>query len=86
MKRIILISIMPIMLVNIAISGWVYEGQWGSYGSGYGQFNYPPGIAVPSNYKAYVVDTKNHRVQYFRYEPAQNITPTSLGNVKALFK
>jgi len=128
--------ILPIILLtttNIAISGWVFEGKWGSYGTGDGQFDRPCGIDIATNGnvyvaeygnnrvqyftssgtfigkwgpygtgdgqfdrpfdisigpngKAYVTDTYNHRVQYFHYNLGQNITPTSLGIVKALFK
>ncbi len=46
-------------------AGWAYVGQWGSPGSGDGQFNEPKGIAVASNYTVYVADVRNHRVQYF---------------------
>ena len=28
---------------------WAYEGQWGTPGSGDGQFNYPSGVAVAPN-------------------------------------
>lgn len=39
--------------------------QWGNYGSGDGQFNYPRGVAVDSGGNVYVVDTSNHRIQVF---------------------
>jgi sugar lactone lactonase YvrE len=42
----------------------IYVGQWGSYGTGPGQFRNPRGIALDHGY-VYVVDTNNHRVQKF---------------------
>ena len=67
-------------------AGWGYVGQWGSPGSGDGQFNEPKGIAVSeTGARVYVADTWNHRIQYFnRNKPA--VEPASLGRVKALFK
>ncbi|NIT36806.1 MAG: hypothetical protein GTN49_09945 [candidate division Zixibacteria bacterium] len=48
-----------------AFGGWVYEGQWGSEGSGDGQFNQPEGLGVAPNRDVYIADSNNHRVQYF---------------------
>lgn len=69
---------------------------WGSYGTGNGQFNYPHDIDVcQGGDYAYVADTDNNRIQYFWDNPfggpdggltGTNITPTSLGKVKAIFK
>jgi DNA-binding beta-propeller fold protein YncE len=39
--------------------------QWGSQGSGDGQFNTPWGIAVDASGNVYVADHSNHRVQKF---------------------
>lgn len=44
---------------------WVYAGQWGREGGGYGEFAYPHGIAVAPNGNVYVADVANCRVQYF---------------------
>jgi len=44
---------------------WVYEGEWGRDGGGYGEFAYPHGIAVAPNGNVYVADVWNCRVQYF---------------------
>jgi len=63
-----------------------YLGQWGTTGKNPGQFNYPSGIALsPSGPLAYVVDSDNWRVQWFR-ETLTDVTPASLGRVKALFR
>ncbi len=42
-----------------------YLTQWGSYGSGNGQFNHPQGVAVDSSGNVYVADTGNNRIQKF---------------------
>jgi len=44
---------------------WVYEGQWGSFGTGNGQFKWPASVAVAPNGNVYVADFGNDRVQYF---------------------
>jgi tripartite motif-containing protein 71 len=44
---------------------YFYTTQWGSYGTGNGQFNNPNGIAVDSAGNVYVADTGNNRVQKF---------------------
>ena len=42
-----------------------YLAQWGSIGSGNGQFSYPDGVAVDGPGNVYVADTGNHRIQKF---------------------
>ena len=42
-----------------------FRCQWGTNGSGDGQFYYPRGIAVDSTDKVYVADSDNHRIQKF---------------------
>ncbi len=39
--------------------------QWGSLGTGNGQFGFPVGIAVDGSGNVYVVDTNNNRIQKF---------------------
>lgn len=52
--------------VQVFSASGAYLDQWGSAGSGPGQFTYPNGIAVsPVNGTVYVVDSGNHRVQHF---------------------
>lgn len=63
----ILLVILGGMLPNLAsgASQPVYCGEWGSHGTGPGQFNYPCGIAVDANGDVYVADTYNCRIQKF---------------------
>jgi DNA-binding beta-propeller fold protein YncE len=48
-------------------SNGTFLTQWGSYGSGNGQFDFPylPGIAVDSDNNVYVADSGNARVEKF---------------------
>ena len=50
-------------------SSGVFLGEWGSYGTESGQFNYPVGIGVDSsdsnNINVYVADAENDRIQKF---------------------
>jgi DNA-binding beta-propeller fold protein YncE len=48
-----------------AYGDWVYEGKWGSQGSGNGLFNQPYAVSVEAKGNVYVADTRNYRIQYF---------------------
>lgn len=48
-----------------AEGGYVYLTQWGSFGSGNGQFAYPQGVATDAAGNVYVGDEVNHRIQKF---------------------
>ncbi len=61
-----------LVLGVVASCGWswaqtvpVYVAEWGSFGSGAGDFNAPAGIAVDSHGEVYVADARNHRIQKF---------------------
>ena len=43
----------------------VYLTQWGSQGSGDGQFMFPTGVAVDGDGDVYVADRDNNRIQKF---------------------
>jgi len=57
---------------NRRIQAFTVEGtflrQWGSWGSGEGQFNWPEGIAVDGSGTVYVTDSRNRRIQAFTVE------------------
>ena len=42
-----------------------FQGAWGSYGNGTGQFHIPTAVAVDSSGNVYVADTGNDRVEKF---------------------
>ena len=67
MTTIILIGIMGLFLGPsvCAEGGYSFLGTWGSYGSGYGQFDYPHSIAIDNEDNVYVADTGNNRIQKF---------------------
>jgi tripartite motif-containing protein 71 len=68
MKRNVFLGVMVLVTAAIpALGDYVYEGQWGSLGSGEGQFNWPIGIALAPNGNIYVADKYNHRIQYFTW-------------------
>ena len=45
--------------------GGTYLTQWGSYGTGDGEFSYPWGVAVDDSETVYVSELLNHRIQKF---------------------
>jgi DNA-binding beta-propeller fold protein YncE len=47
------------------VCGYSYLTQWGSFGTGNGQFNVPFGVAVDSFGNVYVADADNSRIQKF---------------------
>jgi len=61
-----------------------FGAQWGTLGTGPGQFNGPTGVAADADGNVFVFDRENQRVQKFGYvTPAR---PTSWGRIKAIYK
>ena len=47
--------------------GVCFNTEWGSYGSGKGQFSFPEGIAADSKGNVFVVDAGSSRIQKFLF-------------------
>jgi hypothetical protein len=62
-----------------------YCTQWGSSGTGQGQFNSPTLVAVDASGNVYVVDVNNHRIQKFCYGSTA-VENTTWGRVKSMFR
>src|SRR6185312_16089069 len=62
-----------------------YISQFGSFGSGNGQFNGPYGIAVDSSNNTYVVDESNNRVEKFNSAGVYQSQFGSTGNSSGQF-
>src|SRR5262245_9461033 len=54
-----------LLLAGTAGASVTFVLQWGSQGTGDGQFNFPAGVAVNSAGQVYVADFGNHRIQKF---------------------
>src|SRR5436190_20760937 len=52
-------------MLPATVAAQSYLTQWGSQGSGNGQFNVPNGVATDASGNVYVADTRNHRIQKF---------------------
>lgn len=59
--------------------------QWGTFGSGDGQFNDPRGVAVDADGNVYVVDSVNQRIQKFGYVSTPT-KATSWGRLKRMYR
>jgi DNA-binding beta-propeller fold protein YncE len=62
-----------------------YITQWGTQGSGNGEFQDIRGIATDAEGNVYVADPAHNRVQKFGYLPTPT-HPTSWGRLKRLFR
>jgi DNA-binding beta-propeller fold protein YncE len=63
MKKVLIIA--AFFFAGAARAAWVFEGTWGSQGSGNGQFMWVTGVAVAPNGNVYVSDQNLNRIQYF---------------------
>jgi DNA-binding beta-propeller fold protein YncE len=52
-------------LIQIFTSSGTYLAQWGTRGTGNGQFDLPVSVAVRSGIRVYVADSFNNRIQEF---------------------
>jgi DNA-binding beta-propeller fold protein YncE len=66
-------------------SSGAYLTQWGTRGTGNGQFNRPYGVAVDGSGNVYVADTNNNRIQVFGSLPVPTKS-TSWGRLKWLYR
>lgn len=51
-----------------SLSGYLFDTQWGVFGSGQRQFKNPHDVATDANGNVYVSDYQNHRIQKFDSE------------------
>ncbi len=79
MSRVKVVSVYGLVVLNLLVVGspggsvaeapapfsYVFAGEWGSEGTGDGEFRQPNGVAVGPEGQVYVVDDWNNRVQYF---------------------
>jgi DNA-binding beta-propeller fold protein YncE len=62
-----------------------FLGDWGTAGSGDGEFNAPSGIAIDPQDVLYIVDGRNHRVQKFTKDGEFLMKWGSLGSAEGQF-
>ena len=67
-------------------SSYVLTSQWGSLGSGEGQFYSPTGIARDSSGDIYIADSNNHRIQKFSPDGAFILEWGSQGTAEGQFE
>ncbi len=60
-----LVSLVAMSSIASAAPGYHLDFEWGTEGSGDGQFNNPQGIALNSSGDVYIADQYNHRIQKF---------------------
>jgi tripartite motif-containing protein 71 len=65
MKRLSILGFAAALAASAAFGAWVYDGTWGSTGSGDGQFDEPWDVGVAPDGTVFVTDPDNDRVQYF---------------------
>jgi len=60
-----LLGFASVLSATVGAQPPVYLTQWGLYGSGDGQFDYPAGVATDAAGNVYVTDNHNQRIQKF---------------------
>ena len=89
-KQMVLAVLVTGICAGYAFGGYAFEGKWGSYGTGQGEFDEPAGVALAPNGNVYVVDSYNQRIQYFTptgsflgqwYVPCFDVAVAANGNV-----
>jgi DNA-binding beta-propeller fold protein YncE len=71
--------------VQAFTSTGTYLSQWGTQGSGSGQFFFPYSVATDAAGNVYVAEVGNNRVQKFGPPPTP-ARPSSWGRIKALYR
>lgn len=89
-RRMVLALVVTGMCAAPASGGYTFEGKWGSYGTGPGEFDGPAGVAVAPGGNVYVTNLYNNRIQYFTptgsylgewYAPGFDVAVAANGNV-----
>lgn len=81
MKRIILLLVAIVTVSGFTMEShasaatYQYMTQWGSRGTGDGQFQSPQGVAVDESGNVYIADTNNNRIQ--KFSPVYAITTST---------
>ena len=60
-----LLAFAAILPARVGAQAYQYLTQWGSAGSGNGQFHWPSGVAVDAAGNVYVADRDDNRIQKF---------------------
>lgn len=79
-----LVALALVLLLPATAQTYSYVSQWGTAGTGSGQFNTPYGVALDSSGNVYVCDVANNRIQKFTgtgtftFSFGNTITPATL--------